>query len=477
MAVRSGFSIRRVVGAIAFSTAFNGVIFARLFGPLAMMKPEDVVEVTFDQPDRDDDRAELPPLDPVAPEPPPPVVEPEKPKPKPKEKPLEKVAQPTPPAPTPPPQQPPPPPPPPAPTPPPPVVKKERLKSVEQDQFPEEDENTTARYLAEKNHKVKEDRVSNSTNLVKRTDGPAPPSEQSENKADTPGGKAEMAAPGREAAPDTAEKPRPGALSMRNSIPLAEDKPQKEKREGVELNDPEAGAMPRARQGDDKKRAQAPRKGTDLRLKVDADGLDRIVGYDIAAAQRQQGVRAERSMPKGRYDRYLVKAAAMRSAIENFLPEVKPGNQQELGTRRSPFAAYIATMHRMIHKHFTFGFLQGIESAGSQAKHYADLTMWTQLEIVLKSDGSVEKTTIVRTSGNLSFDTAAIDAVMSSAPFPTPPPVIRSPNGKVYLDWKFHRDERACGTYGVDPHILTTPGENTEHDLTPVPKAENARRE
>ena len=52
MAVRAGFSLRRVVGAIAFSTAFNSVIFARLFGPLAT-KPPDFVELTFDQPDSD----------------------------------------------------------------------------------------------------------------------------------------------------------------------------------------------------------------------------------------------------------------------------------------------------------------------------------------------------------------------------------------------------------------------------------------
>src|SRR5205823_5493518 len=62
------------------------------------------------------------------------------------------------------------------------------------------------------------------------------------------------------------------------------------------------------------------------------------------------------------------------------------------------------------------------------------------------------------------FDVAAIDSVMSAAPFPRPPQAIRSANGKVYLDWQFHRDDRACGTFGVDPHILTTPGDNSEHD-------------
>jgi hypothetical protein len=78
----------------------------------------------------------------------------------------------------------------------------------------------------------------------------------------------------------------------------------------------------------------------------------------------------------------------------------------------------------------------------------------------------VDKVTIVRSSGVLGFDVAAIDSVMSAAPFPTPPKAIRSTNGKVYMDWQFHRDERACGTFGVDPYILTMPGQEQPHDTT-----------
>jgi hypothetical protein len=32
-----------------------------------------------------------------------------------------------------------------------------------------------------------------------------------------------------------------------------------------------------------------------------------------------------------------------------------------------------------------------------------------------------------------------------------------SANGKIYLHWRFHRDNRQCATFGVDPYILTTP--------------------
>ena len=112
-------------------------------------------------------------------------------------------------------------------------------------------------------------------------------------------------------------------------------------------------------------------------------------------------------------------------------------------------------MHRQIHKLFTLGFLSDIDARKDAT--YANNELWVQLEIVITGDGSVERVDIVRSSGLLGFDVAALESVTSAAPFPSPPSAIKSPDGKVYLDWQFHRDERACGTFGVDPHILPSP--------------------
>src|SRR5205823_393790 len=131
-----------------------------------------------------------------------------------------------------------------------------------------------------------------------------------------------------------------------------------------------------------------------------------IEGFAAAEAERRQAAKAERSHTAGRYDRYLKSMAALRSSIENFTPAVRPGNQSELGTRASPFAAYITAMHRQIHKLFTLGFLADIDARNDSA--YANEELWTQLEIVVKGDGSVERVGIVRTSGLLAFDVAAI---------------------------------------------------------------------
>jgi chemotaxis protein histidine kinase CheA len=189
----------------------------------------------------------------------------------------------------------------------------------------------------------------------------------------------------------------------------------------------------------------------DRRLDLDNAAHDRIYG--------QEGVRQRelaRLSPSTRSGRFEKKWSRMRAALENFIPEVQPGNQTALGTRAHPFALYIAQMHRKIHKLWGFGFLTDLDLK-SDSNPMNDMTLWTLVEVVLKPDGTVDKATIARTSGVLTYDVASLDAVFTGGPYPPTPREIRSADGKVYLHWRFHRDQRQCGTFGVDPFILTTP--------------------
>ena len=146
----------------------------------------------------------------------------------------------------------------------------------------------------------------------------------------------------------------------------------------------------------------------------------------------------------------------MRAALENFIPEVKPGNQTALNTRAAPFAAYIAKMHRSIHKLWGFGALDDWDELPSSSP-LNDYKLSTTLEMVMNRDGTVDKVTVVRASGYLPFDAAAIDVAFNAGPYPDPPRAIRSANGKIYVHWQFHRDERQCATSGVDYFILDNP--------------------
>jgi TonB family protein len=180
---------------------------------------------------------------------------------------------------------------------------------------------------------------------------------------------------------------------------------------------------------------------------------DRIVGEAVAERERREAARAEVSRAPGRWDKLQKKLGLMRSSLENFTPDAHIGNEAELGTRAHPFAAYIAEMHRSIHKQWAFDFLPSLMSKGA-LDPWNDMERYTLIGIVLDDSGTVEKVTIRRPSGFAPFDAAAMDAVVSSSPFPKPPDSIRSPDGKVYLDWTFHRDDRQCGTFGAHARIL-----------------------
>ncbi len=154
-----------------------------------------------------------------------------------------------------------------------------------------------------------------------------------------------------------------------------------------------------------------------------------------------------------------------RSAIENFVPHVRIGNQTALRAAASPFAAYLTAMHRRIHRLFADGFIANIPS--SPALQNDQLV--TTLEIVLEGTGAIHSVGVAHPSGVLAFDVGALGAVRRSAPFGEAPAAIRSYDGRVYVRWGFHRDHRQCGTFNAEPYILPTPAAPTGPRTPPVP--------
>ncbi|MGD8823328.1 MAG: hypothetical protein PVI24_00020 [Myxococcales bacterium] len=143
-----------------------------------------------------------------------------------------------------------------------------------------------------------------------------------------------------------------------------------------------------------------------------------------------------------------------RAAIENYVPGVKPGAATALNAAASPFAAYIAAVHRRIHREFADNFLRSLPIGGSP---YQDPTLMTKLEIVLNRDGSVYRVGVVRSSGLLPFDFGAFNSVLRAQPYPPAPSSILSGDGRVYFHWGFWRNQRQCGTFNAEPYILPNP--------------------
>jgi len=177
---------------------------------------------------------------------------------------------------------------------------------------------------------------------------------------------------------------------------------------------------------------------------------ERILGKERVDEERQVAARKMTSK-KGRWERKL---DAVKSSLENFVPDIRPGNQTALKTRAHPYALYIARMHRRIHELWGFGFLEQLDSKGADYP-LNDMNLWVNLEVSVNPDGTLHKVTIAKTSGKTEFDVAAVDTVISSGPYEATPEAIRSVDGRIYLRWGFYRNWRQCGTFNVEPYILT----------------------
>lgn len=143
------------------------------------------------------------------------------------------------------------------------------------------------------------------------------------------------------------------------------------------------------------------------------------------------------------------------------------GTQAESGSRRPRVATYISRIHRELHEAYAWGFLEQLDARAADHP-LNDSDLWTRVEIVLNRDGTLDKVITVRASGKAAFDEAVREIVIAVAPFPEPPATMRSANGKSYLHWAFHRDARACGTFGADPFILEGVGSGDGTDPTPL---------
>jgi TonB family protein len=138
--------------------------------------------------------------------------------------------------------------------------------------------------------------------------------------------------------------------------------------------------------------------------------------------------------------------------VPSFAPEPHPGAPP---VPRTLFADYIARIHRSIHQQWSDGYLARLD--GQPRGGPNDPSLVTNVEIVLKDDGSIDKLSLVSSSGSREFDAAVIDSVYLARPYPKPPREILSANGKVYIHWRFYRDDRQCSPIGADYFILANP--------------------
>ena len=369
----------------------------------------------------------------------------------------------------PPPLPPPPPPPDEAKQPPPPVPPNMTMVEVKDDKHEVDKAVEDAKLLSDKNRDVEEETRATETNLDKESDGKEVASKESEDttsaeiggpddkirqleetekttdervketdhSGDDKAAKGEITGEAGQGGEDgTGGEKTPGKLSMR----------------GIE------GRGSVTEQGDGQKQGSKGTPGINSPLAF--EDYERIMGKEKVDDERQVAAR-KMSSKKGRWERKL---DAVKSSLENFVPDIRPGNQTALKTRAQPFALYVVRMHRRIHELWGFGFLESLDDKPADYP-LNNPDLWVNIEMSINEDGTVHKVTIAHTSGKTEFDVAAVDTVLTAAPYEATPEAIRSVDGRVYLRWGFYRNWKQCGTFNVEPYILTSVPDDDGNEL------------
>lgn len=192
------------------------------------------------------------------------------------------------------------------------------------------------------------------------------------------------------------------------------------------------------------------------------------IGAQRLAQERQADGERRRSKHRGSW--HTNGLERWRSAIENYVASVQPGNQTALNTAAVPFALFLNKMHQRIHGSFAESFLASLDSL--PADHVLNRPdLHTNLEIVLdQAEGRIVRMGVTRASGSTMFDVSALESVQRSSPFGAAPPEIVSPDGNVYLHWEFHRNpDMACSTYFARPFLIRVKPQSAPPTPAPTP--------
>lgn len=349
-------------------------------------------------------------------------------------------------------------------------------QAVQQHSTNPEEAPDNARFIAEQNNRVEEESVARERNMARDDKMPTPGRQQKAADTLEEAGNsneqkvAEMrnkdGSDARKATPEEAQRKRPDkaieadpikSQRVTNQAPSGKnadtsgDRAAERAEDTITITD-SAGTFSIRRPSNASQGGGQRTKGRGPGGKIAWSQFEAAVGSDELEQDRRAYLAEQKSSQRG-----ISREKSwneFRAAIENYVPGVKPGATTALNAAASPFATYIAAVHRRIHQEFADRFLRSLPIGGSP---YQDPTLMTKLEIVLNRDGSVHRVGIVRSSGLLPFDFGAFNSVLRGQPYPPAPSSILSGDGRVYFHWGFYRNQRQCGTFNAEPYILPNP--------------------
>lgn len=210
-----------------------------------------------------------------------------------------------------------------------------------------------------------------------------------------------------------------------------------------------------------------------INLNLTPSAANAVIGQKQLQAERARDGERRRSEHRGSWANSSFER--FKTATENYVAGVKPGNTTALNTAHSPFANYLNAIHQRLHPIFADRYLTSL--ARLPGDHpLNDMEMYTNLEIVLSpNDGRIVKMGVIKPSGVSAFDIGALESVRKASPFGAAPSAIVSPDGNVYLHWGFYRKpDYACSTYNARPYMIKAKPKSVPPEVPPPAKPEEA---
>lgn len=261
----------------------------------------------------------------------------------------------------------------------------------------------------------------------------------------------------------TLEDVEPGKAEAKSEPQVSHEQEQKAQ-EAREAMTPEAARE--AQQAQEAQEAHTSELAQDTHASESSVKPSSLFRMNMAQAEsvigrKSQNAREEKVAQKG--PRLLANfeqsQEALKASLENFIYEIKPGNHTAVNAVANPAASYLTRIHNRIHVRWADDYLMYLDTQVDRSSPLQDSKLLTTLEYVIDAKtGALERVNIVKTSGNLQYDAAAVTVSMAAGPHPSPPSEAISHNGKVYVHWQFARDQRQCGTYGASIFLLHKEG-------------------
>jgi TonB family protein len=105
---------------------------------------------------------------------------------------------------------------------------------------------------------------------------------------------------------------------------------------------------------------------------------------------------------------------------------------------------YLRALHLRIHFRWIHSFIESVALLRPAADPINNPKLTAEVLFTVRWDGSPAEVTLSKSSGQKTFDQAAVAAVRGDGPFPVPPLALFGDDGVAHFRWVFARDRRSC---------------------------------